>query len=157
MEQHEVNIVEVEEKGTFKGEMVPFNAVYEYCVNSDEFSETEEMMRRNSLAQKDSYRKVFRLLTSDEIKAIREKFGMGQKEFAEVLGWGAVTVARYETQQVQDRAHDDILRKIDSEPKWFLEMLDRAKDKVGSRYAQYYSITSELIRKKMKFIGKKSI
>ena len=147
MEQHDVDIVEIEEKGTFKGELVSFSAVYEYCSNTEEYLETEEMMRKNSLAQKDAYRKAVRLLTSDEIKSIREKFGMGQKEFAEVLGWGAVTVARYETQQVQDRAHDDILRKIDSEPKWFLEMLDRAKDKVGLKYVQYYSIA--LLRKKM--------
>ena len=148
MEEHDVEIVEAEESGTFKGEKVDFIAIYEFCPNSEEYSETEEMMRSNSSAQKDAYRSKVGLLTSREIKSIREKYGMGQKEFAEVLGWGMATIARYETQQVQDRVHDDMLRKLDSEPKWFLEILERAKDKIGVKYVQYYKIASELLRKK---------
>ena len=73
MEEHEIEIVEVEETDTFKGESVTFNAIYEYCVNADEYSETEELMRSNSLAQKDAYRNKVGLLTSNEIKRIREK------------------------------------------------------------------------------------
>ena len=71
MEDHEVQVIEVEESGTFKGERVSFIAVYEYCSNTEEYSETEEMMRINSLAQKDAYRSKVGLLTSGEIRAIR--------------------------------------------------------------------------------------
>ena len=96
MEEHEIEIVEVEETDTFKGESVTFNAIYEYCVNADEYSETEELMRSNSLAQKDAYRKQVGLLTSSEIKRIREKYRISQKEFSEILGWSPATITRYE-------------------------------------------------------------
>ncbi len=148
MEDHEVQVIEVEESGTFKGERVSFIAVYEYCSNTEEYSETEEMMRINSLAQKDAYRSKVGLLTSGEIRAIREKYDIGQKDFAEVLGCGQATIARYETQQIQDRAYDNILRKIGADPKWFLEMLDKAKKKLGTKYAHYYKVAQGLLSKK---------
>jgi putative zinc finger/helix-turn-helix YgiT family protein len=148
MEDHAVQIIEVEESGTFKGEKVNFVAVYEYCSNTEEYSETEEMMRINSLAQKDAYRSKVGLLTSGGIRAIREKYDIGQKDFAEVLGCGQATIARYETQQIQDRAYDNILRKIDADPKWFLEMLDQAKNKLRPKYAHYYKVALGLLSKK---------
>lgn len=138
MEEHEVNIVEVVDDEFFKGEEVTFQATYEYCSYADEYLETEEMMKMNSLAMKDAYREKVGLLTSREIIAIRGKYGISQKDFSEVLDWGKATITRYENHQVQDRAHDDVLRKIDSDPKWFLEMLSRAKDKLTEKaYAKY--------------------
>lgn len=144
MEEHEIEIVEVEETGTFKGETVTFNATYEYCVNADEYSETEALMKSNSLAQKDAYRKQVGLLTSTEIKRIRDKYGISQKEFSDVLGWSQATIIRYENHQVQDRAHDDILRKLDSDPKWFIELLERAKGCV-SKYLIYRQNAQKLL------------
>lgn len=55
MEEHEVDIVEVVETEIFKDEEVTFTATYEYCPIGDEFLETEEMIRSNSLAMKDAY------------------------------------------------------------------------------------------------------
>ncbi|MDD2433490.1 MAG: hypothetical protein PHX01_07385, partial [Clostridia bacterium] len=54
MEEHEVDIVEVMEETVYKGEVLSFNAVYEYCINADEYLETEEMIRANSLAIKEA-------------------------------------------------------------------------------------------------------
>lgn len=149
MEEHEVATVKMEERGSFKNENIDFEAEYEYCSNLDEYTETEEMMRKNSLSQKDAYRKKKGLLTSNDIRDIREQYGISQKEFSEVLCWGGATITRYENHQVQDRAHDDILRKIKADPKWFVEMLQRAKDRIGVKaYTNYYSRASELMKKR---------
>jgi len=130
MEQHDVDIVESEDKEVFKGEEVSFVAAYEYCHNTDEYLENEEMIKANSLAMKDAYRERVGLLTSTEIIATRKKYGISQKDLSEVLDWGRATITRYENHQVQDRAHDYVLRKIGSDPMWFLEMLDRAEGKL---------------------------
>lgn len=149
MEEHNVNIVEVEEQVTYKDLEVEFISIYEYCSDSDEYIETEDMIRTNSLAMKDAYRRKVGLLTSDDIKNIREKYGVSQKEFSEILNWGQATITRYENHQIQDKAHDDILSKIDSDPKWFLEMLERAKERISPKlYSQYYKKASELYNMK---------
>ena len=148
MEEHEVQIVKIEEKSIFKGEEVKFEAECEYCENTDEFLANEEQIKRNDLALKDAYREKIGLLTSARIKIIREKYKISQKQFSEVLGWGTATIIRYENHQVQDRAHDDILRKIESDPKWFLEMLDRAKEEIKQKYfIKYYKVAIEQLGK----------
>ena len=127
MEEHPVDTVQREEYEDFKGEKVVFVATYNYCSNTNELGETEELIRANNLAVKDAYRKKIGLLTSKEIKIIREKYAISQKDFSKILNWGEATITRYENHQIQDRAHDDILRKIDSDPKWLLEMLNRSR------------------------------
>lgn len=127
MEEHAVDTIQREESEYFKGEKVVFVATYDYCSNTDELLETEEFIRANNLAVKDAFRKKVGLLASEEIIRIRDKYGISQKDFSKILNWGEATITRYENHQVQDRAHDDILRKIDSDPKWLLEMLNRSK------------------------------
>jgi len=139
MEKHKVAVVHIEEHETFKNEEVSFIAAYEYCSNTKELLETEDMIRANSLVIKDAYRGKVGLLKSEDIIGIRNKYGISQKNFTEILDWGKSTITRYENHQVQDRAHDDILRKINSDPKWFLEMLKRAKGRLSQKaYAKYY-------------------
>lgn len=139
MDEHDVQTVILLDTEEFKGEEVRFDATYEYCTHADEYLETEDMIKSNSLAMKDAYREKVGLLTSKEIIAIRDKYEVSQKDFSEVLDWGRATITRYENNQVQDRAHDDVLRKIDSDPKWFLQMLIRAKGKISEKaYEKYH-------------------
>ncbi|MDD4519153.1 MAG: type II TA system antitoxin MqsA family protein [Limnochordia bacterium] len=148
MEEHEVDTVEVVDEEIFKGEEVTFQATYEYCSYADEYLETEEMIKTNILAMKDAYREKVGLLTSHEIIAIRDKYGISQKDFSTVLDWGKATITRYENHQVQDRAHDDVLRKIDADPRWLLAMLRRAKDKLTEKaYAKYKHQANELYKR----------
>jgi hypothetical protein len=57
MEEHEVQTVIRKDIEAFKGEEVSFDATYEYCVHAGEYLETEDMIKANSLAMKDAYRK----------------------------------------------------------------------------------------------------
>ena len=61
------------------------------------------------------YRKQNRLLQSEEIKEIREKYGLSRKAFARFLGWGEITIQRYETGAIQDNAHNILLLFIKDE------------------------------------------
>ncbi len=138
MEEHEVDTVKLLDEEIFKGEELSFEATYEYCANSDEYLETEEMIKANSLAMKDAYRTKVGLLTSEEIIRVRQKYKVSQKDFSEILDWGKATITRYENHQVQDRAHDEVLRKIDNDPKWFLSMLLKARKLLSDQAFQKY-------------------
>ena len=148
MEEHEVQTVLVVDTEDFKDEKVSFNANYEYCSHADEYLETEYMIKVNSLAMKDAYRAKVGLLTSQQIIAIRDKYKVSQKAFSEILDWGKATITRYENHQVQDRAHDDVLRKIDSDPEWFLQLLTRAKAKISEKpYIKYQEVANNEFRR----------
>lgn len=149
MEEHEVDIVKIKDSEIFKDEEVNFDAIYQYCPMEDELLETEEMMRINSLAMKDAYREKMNLLTSKEIIEIRKRYEVSQKDFSEILDWGRATITRYENHQVQDRGNDNVLRKIESDPKWFLEMLRKSKEKLSDKaFNKYYKKANGEFKKK---------
>ncbi len=131
MEEHEVKLVELKEQNVFKGVKVEYLTRLEYCDASGETHATEVMVEQNDLAMKDAYRRRMRLLTYYELLNIRKKYDISQKDLSNLLGWGEKTITRYEGHQVQDMAHDAVLRKIDSDPAWFLELLERGKDKIS--------------------------
>jgi len=81
MEQHDVDVVEVMDEEIFKGEEVVFKATYEYCPNADEYLETEEMVKRNSLAMKDAYRQKVGLLTSGKLWQLEQSMVLARKLF----------------------------------------------------------------------------
>jgi len=90
------------------------------------------------------------LLTSKEILSIRDKYEVSQKDFSVILDWGKATITRYENHQVQDRAHDDVLRKMDSDPQWFLQMLTRAKEMISRKAYEKYDKAARREFRKMK-------
>lgn len=120
MEEHEVKTVLVCEQATFKNTKVSYDASYLYCDAAEEFYMDEQQMQENDMRLKDAYRKEKGLLTSFEISGIRAKYGISQSDLCALLGWGGKTITRYEGHQVQDKAHDTILKKIDGDSEWFL-------------------------------------
>lgn len=58
MEEHEVQTVILEDIEDFKGEEVSFDAIYEYCAHADEYLETEDMIKLNSLSLKEAYKEL---------------------------------------------------------------------------------------------------
>ena len=158
MESHEMDVVKEHERTTFKNKPVDYEATYLFCANSGEYICTEDMLDANDIAMKDAYRKSENLLTSDEIVAIRRKYGISQSDLCTVLGWGAKTITRYESHQVQDIAHDSILKRLDTDPEWFLEFLKTSQNKLDpSVYKRYYDTASLLFRKTKDLYLRKTI
>ncbi len=150
MEIHDVQIVEVEETTTFKEIPVKYFARYEYCDRADELLSGSEFTASNDIAMKNAYRKVSHLLTTDEIIGIRNKYDISQKDLACILGWGEKTITRYEGHQVQDAAHDFVLRKVSEEPGILFEFLKRNQSAISADAYQKYKAVIERQHEKMK-------
>lgn len=140
MEEHEVQRVVITDENMFKGVLVQYPAHYEYCSNTKEFTTYDETLDTNDISFKNAYRAKIGLLTSEDIINIRDQYGVSQKDFSTVLGWGSSTITRYEGHQVQDSVHDDVLRKVRKDPCWFIELIERSKDVLSQKaYAKYIS------------------
>ena len=138
MEKHSVQIISVSEHNVFKNVPVDYNAEYFYCDQADETYADEQKISSNDISMKNAYREKMGLLTSHQIAAIRARYGISQSDLCLLLGWGAKTITRYESHQVQDIAHDTILRKLDSDPEWFLQLLYAEKESLPAvSYAKY--------------------
>ena len=158
MEEHEVKTVHVMEHASLKNVCVEYKATYFYCDVAQELYMDEYQMRENDITLKDAYRKAQGLLTSVEMIEIRSKYGMSQKDLSILLGWGGKTITRYETHQVQDKAHDTILKKLDQDPEWFLHLLHGSKNNLSAEaYRKYFDIATILYEKEQDLYLRKAI
>ncbi len=57
----------------------------------------------------DAYRRKHGLLTSDQIRDVRKRLRMTQKEFADYLGVGVASVKRWEIGKIQDQAMNRLI------------------------------------------------
>ena len=145
MEEHEVKTVLVSEQTTFKNVQVNYEASYLYCDTAEEYYAEEQQMQENDIRLKDAYRKAEGLLTSSEISGIRAKYGVSQTDMCTLLGWGGKTITRYEGHQVQDKAHDTILKKLDRDSEWFLYLLNDARESFPVEvYQKYWEMAKAL-------------
>lgn len=158
MEEHIVSVIEEKETNIFKDKEIEFSAQYNYCSNSMEYFEDETQIVQNDVSMKDAYRRKTGLLTSGDIISIRQKYGISQFDLATILGWGGKTITRYEGHQVQDAAHDSILRKIDCDSEWYLELLDSCREKLNfSAYLKYRETAINLFENQKDEYLRKSI
>ena len=117
---------------TIKGKEVVYEERFYFCANADEDEnefENGTMTNENLLNARNAYRVKMGLLTSDEIVAIRESYGLSQVDLAKLLGWGEATISRYESKAIQDEAYDTMLRLIKDNPLQALEFLKKNYDK----------------------------
>ena len=158
MEEHEVKTVLVMNHATFKNCTVDYEATYLFCELAEELYMDEQQMQDNDIRLKDAYRKKEGLLTSSDIIGIRAKYGISQSDLCKLLGWGGKTITRYESHQVQDKAHDTILKKIGQDPEWFLSLLDSAKENLSSEsYQKYFKAATILYEKDQDVYLRKAI
>ena len=117
---------------TLKGEEVTYEERFYFCANADEDEnefESGAMTNENLLNARNAYRVKKGLLTSGEIVAIRESYGLSQVYLAKLLGWGEATISRYESKAIQDEAYDTMLRLIKDNPLQALEFLKKNAEK----------------------------
>ncbi len=121
-----------------KGVDIEYDELYfvcKYIDGEDNTYTTGKMEDQNLLNARNAYRRTTGLLTSDEIIRIRKNYDLSQSDFALLLGWGEVTISRYETKAIQDQAHDNLLRIVKDDPQVAYRLLLRNKQKFeGDRY-----------------------
>ena len=133
------NVHEIEEWSRtattiIKGEKIDYEERYFVCLNCDEDENvfvTGKVENDNLLNARNAYRNAHGLLTSNDIVAIREKYGISQADFAKLLGWGEATISRYESKAIQEEAYDNMLRIVRDNPLAALELLQKNGDQIS--------------------------
>ena len=91
------------------GEAVEVEARVLICAECGEELFCEELDNATLVNAYNEYRKKHKLLLPEEIREIREKYGLSQRSFAKLLNWGDKTICRYENGSIQDKAHNSLL------------------------------------------------
>lgn len=93
-----------------KGKIIEFDEYYMIDPTTGEEVFDRNIEIENDARLYDIYKKQMNLLTSSEIKNIRKKYEMNQKEFALSIGVGEITIHRFENGSIQTESVDSIIR-----------------------------------------------
>lgn len=98
-----VELCEEKVEKLVKDDIVEYIENYYRCYKyeTENIFMTGNMWNKSLLNRIDEYRTKNNLLTSIEIKQIRNKYKVTQAELSFLLGLGEVTITRYETKQIQ--------------------------------------------------------
>ncbi len=106
----EQTLVQGREEIMVRGEAIPVNTRYLKCPVCDaEFADPQWPDDPLDEAYRE-YRARHGMLQPEDIRAFRQQYGLSQKELTALLGWGAVTLSRYENGALQSDAHEQALR-----------------------------------------------
>lgn len=147
-EEHEVELCEEIVEKKVKEDLVKYKENYYRCnkYDTENIFMIGNMWNSSLLNRIDAYRKKNNLLTSSEIKEIRSKYKLTQMELSFLLGFGEVTITRYETKQIQETSNDNILREINNNAILALNLLEKNKEKFSSiRYQEILTRIKEVI------------
>lgn len=145
---HKIEFRERVTQALLKDEVVEYKEKYYVCDLSDE-EENEftpaKIMDENLLRVRDAYRVKKNLLTSSQIASIRKYYNLTQSEYSNLLGWGDITVTRYESKSIQDETYDNIMKISKENPLFTLECLEKHKEKFSDE--KYSTIKNNIIKR----------
>ena len=105
----ETKIVNRLETFAVLGENIEIECKVMVCAECGEELFCEELDAQTLNDAYNEYRRIHKLLLPEEIRKIREQYGLSQRGFAKLLNWGDKTICRYENGSLQDKAHNSIL------------------------------------------------
>lgn len=125
------NLVLREEKVNYvvKDEEIEVVEKYYIDLNTNERIYNKELAVENDIVAYDVYKKKKGLLTTDEIKDIRRKYQLTQKEYALAIGVGEITIHRFENGTIQTESIDAIM-KLSKNPQNMLQLISQNKEKI---------------------------
>lgn len=129
-----------------KGVDVTFDELYKVNSSNEEvFDRNLEVF--NDLNLYEAYKEKTGLLTSENIKNVRDKYKISQKDFALCLGMGEVSINRFERGAIQSDTIDNLLR-MSIDPNNMLMLLNKNKDSFDNCT---YDTLEENIKKEIQF------
>jgi putative zinc finger/helix-turn-helix YgiT family protein len=125
-----LELVKKEEEFKVHGESIMVEVDYYHCLDcGEDFDSSKSAIDPFEVAYRE-YRSRKGMLQPEEIREIRTRLGLTQKEFSDLIGIGIATVNRYENGALQSEAHDHAIRLV-LEPRYLLKTLYAKSELIG--------------------------
>lgn len=140
-----------------KGKEIEFEEYYMIDPETGEEIFDRNLEIENDMRLYDIYKKQVNLLTSSEIKSIRKKYEMNQKEFSQAIGLGEITIHRFENGSIQTESVDSIIRLSDNPDIMYSFLIKNQSNFEENEYIKFLGIAYNLKKLKEHKIAEFSI
>lgn len=122
--EKETEVIEKEEISNIRGDEIRTVSKIRVCSECREELFDELLDEENIKRAYDAYRKKNDILSPEDIKSIRELYGLSQKAFAKILNIGEASIARYETGALPEKSLSNMIMLL-KEPENMQRLLDK--------------------------------
>ena len=136
---------EIEETFPVRGVDVNITSTVATCNICGNTVFNEELDSQNLERAYDKYRKEKSVLSPLEIKDIRTMYGLSQKAFSRLLGFGEITIHRYESGGIPDEAHNLALSMV-KDVKNIENLLEKHPERITE--ADYKKVRESILDRK---------
>jgi len=138
-------IIEKAEIVNVRQENIEINSRIAVCLNCDSKLFHPKLEDENLEQVYREYAKRKGLLYKEDITRIRNKYGVSQRLFSQILGIGKATIERYETGALPSKVHSDLIKRAD-DPVFFKSLLQERHNEIAETdYQRLLSKIDELI------------
>ncbi|HBT48684.1 MAG: Transcriptional regulator, XRE family [Caldanaerobacter subterraneus] len=130
--EQETEVIEKEEVSTVRGDEIKALARIRVCSVCGEELFDEELEEENIQRVYDIYRKKHGILSPEEVRNIRESYGLSQRAFAKLLGIGEASIARYETGALPEKSLSNMIMLL-KDPKNMEKLLEKNEEALTPR------------------------
>jgi len=108
---------------SFRGESITIDVPGWYCDASGESIHTGEDLKTQAKARATLKARALRLHTPDQVRAVRERLGLTQREAGAIIGGGPNAFQKYESGEVLvSKAGSNLLRLLEYHPEQVQEL-----------------------------------
>ncbi len=141
---------EVEEEVRVRGEAIRVSVTLPFCSKCQHRMSTPASDNDLLTAAYAKYREKHGLLTPEDIVNIRKRYDLSQRALAKLLGWGLVTIHRYERGGLPDVSHNQILKSL-SDPAVVLDLLDKSTCELHEGEAERLRAVAQGIKRSSRY------
>lgn len=113
----------------FKGVRVDVEENITFCEKCGNEIIVNNIEDENLARLYERYREIQGTVKPEDIVKLREKYNLSQRELTSILGWGKMTINRYENGSFPTKAHSDYLRDLIKDEKRLFEKAKSAYEK----------------------------
>lgn len=132
LKEFELEPIYETEEYEIKGKKIVITAQKAKCPCCGDYLVNDDATDANLQAAYNTFRREEKLLFPDEIKAIRQKYGITQVGFSRILGFGDKTISRYENGALQDIAPNNLILLMKKQEN-FITLWEKRKYKLDQR------------------------
>lgn len=93
-----------------KGETIEVTAPARFDSKTNKIIDDMELDNHAIKMAQNKYRKKFNVIGPIDIKALRKKWNLTQKQLANVIGWSSWTIALYEVGEIPTKSNNRLLK-----------------------------------------------
>lgn len=76
----------------------------------------------------EKYRKKYNYVSPKDIKALRQKWNLTQKQLANIIGWSPSTIALYEVGEIPTKSNNRLLKVLIKDPQAMKDFITESKE-----------------------------